>query len=191
MLRATAAVNRAYCRRHRIEYRQFIGVKRGFFPWHATFNRIILLQEMLAAGFTGWLFYLDADAYVVDLSFDVRRLIADIGKPIIMAPGGRTGEKWDVNVGVFLADLGSEIARDLMLAWHADFMMVSEESLRTMHNWPADDLGADQPRMHSILQKSQRFQDAIGLADRYILNDRSASFVRQILRAYPGGWEER
>ena len=38
MLRETEKVARLYCSRHQIEYRQFVGVKRGYFPWHACFQ---------------------------------------------------------------------------------------------------------------------------------------------------------
>ena len=48
MLRETEKVTRLYCSRHRIEYRQFVGIKRGYFPWHACFNRIVMLKELLA-----------------------------------------------------------------------------------------------------------------------------------------------
>ena len=64
MLQETARVNKVYCTRHGLEYQGFIGIKRGFHSWQATFNRISLLVELQQAGDTGWVIYLDADAYV-------------------------------------------------------------------------------------------------------------------------------
>jgi hypothetical protein len=191
MLQATAAVNQAYCSRHDISYSQFIGIKRGFHPWQACFNRIVLVNEMIDLGYRGWVFYLDADAFVWDLSFDVRRLIHYIGKPIIMAPGGQSGQHWDVNDGVFLIDLGNETARDLILAWLAGFMAISEERLRAMPEWAPQDIDSDQPLLQAILQRTKRFQKILGHADRHVLNDSTASFVRQILRCHPGTSEDR
>jgi hypothetical protein len=77
MLCLSARANRAYCRRHEIAYQAFVGVKRGFHSWQATYNRIPLLQELVDAGFAGWVLYLDADAYVADLDFDLRLYLAD------------------------------------------------------------------------------------------------------------------
>jgi hypothetical protein len=189
ILQATAAVNQTYCARHNISYSQFVGIKRGFHPWHACFNRILLIKEMIDSGFKGWVFYLDADAFVADPSYDVRHLISNIAKPIIMAPGGLTGELWDVNSGVFLVDLDNEIGRDLIMAWHADFMTTSEDVLRTAAEW--EDVDSDQPRLHGILQRVDRFRSSLGIAHRQVLNDSEATFVRQILRCHPGTWEDR
>jgi hypothetical protein len=190
MLEATTVVNQIYCARHHVSYSQFIGIKRGFHPWHACFNRILLIKEMIDSGFNGWLFYLDADAFVADLSYDVRYLISEIAKPIIMAPGGLTGEHWDVNDGVMLIDLANESARDLVLAWHRDFMAISEETLRTHARWDGS-LEGDQERLHRILQEKEHFKNCIGMADRYLFNDHKGSFVRQILRSNAVTWEER
>jgi hypothetical protein len=191
MLQATAAVNQIYCSRHNISYSQFVGIKRGFHPWQACFNRIVLIKEMIAAGYRGWVLYLDADAFVVDLAFDVRRLIADIAKPVIMARGGVTGQQWDVNNGVFLIDLGHEAARELILAWHADFMTMPIETLKAMVDWPEKDKDTDQPRLHRLLQGSERLKSYLGIVPRTLLNDLRGKFVRQILRAHAPTWEER
>jgi hypothetical protein len=191
MLQATAAVNQVYCSLHDISYSQFIGIKRGFYPWQACFNRIVLVKEMIDLGYRGWVFYLDADAFVWDLSFDVRRLIGHIGKPIIMAPGGQSGQPWDVNDGVFLIDLGNRTARHLILTWLASFMAITERRLRAMPEWPPQDVDSDQPLLQAILQRAESFQKILGHADRHVLNDSTASFVRQILRCHPGTWEDR
>jgi tRNA (mo5U34)-methyltransferase len=189
LLEATAAVNRLYCERQNIKYSHFIGVKRGFFPWQACFNRIILLKEMIEEGFTCWVFYLDADAFVVDLSFDLRSLISDIAKPIIMAPGGLSGQPWDVNDGVFVIDLSNDTARDLILAWHSDFMSTSDEALLAAPEWHM--VESDQPRLQRILRENECFGSCVGMADRYLLNDHKSSFVRQILRSNAATWQER
>jgi hypothetical protein len=191
MLQATAAVNQVYCSRHDISYSQFIGIKRGFHPWQACFNRIVLINEMIDLGYRGWVFYLDADAFVWDLSYDVRRLIDYIDKPIIMAPGSQSGQPWDVNDGVFLINLSNKTARRLILTWLASFMSISEKRLRAMPEWPPQDIHSDQPLLHGILHRTKRFQDILGHADRHVLNDSTASFVRQILRCHPGTWEDR
>jgi hypothetical protein len=190
MLQATAAVNQAYCARHGVGYSQFIGIKRGFHPWQACFNRIMLIKEMIDVGFRGWVFYLDADAFVADLSFDVRQLISATTKPVIMAPGGLTGEPWDVNDGVFLIDLDNETARNLIFAWHSHFMRNSEDELRAAVEWESG-VESDQPRLHGILHTDPRFHGCVGMVDRYLFNNEKGSFVRQILRSNARTWNER
>jgi hypothetical protein len=199
MLQATARVNQAYCSRHNIAYSQYVGIKRGFFPWHACFNRILLIKEMIDAGYNGWVFYLDADAFVFDQSYDVRELITRFGKPLIIGPGGASGALWDVNNGVFLVNLGNAVARDLMLAWYANFMATPEEVLRQAPDdsvqlnpgeWDSRVL-SDQPRLSWLLEHNEHYRDCVGLAERGFLNSHIGSFVRQILRALTLTFEER
>ena len=189
MLRETAKVNKIYCKRHGLEYQEYVGLKRGYFPWHACFNRIILLKELIDAAYAGWAFYVDADAYVFDLSFDIRRLVTEIGKPVIMAPGGLTGFYWDVNDGVFLIDLRDATARELVLAWHADFMNTPDEVLQTAATW--NSIPSDQPRLQRLLREDERFGQCLGHAPREVLNDQRASFLRQVLRSNSPTFEER
>jgi len=190
MLQLTSEVNARYCGRHKIDYQQWMGIKRGYHPWHACFNRIVLLKEMIDAGNRNWVFYLDADAFIVDLSFDVRRIIAGVRKPIIMAASGASQEVWDVNDGVFLIDLGDDTARDLVLAWYGDFMTTSDELLKIAAEWDGK-VASDQPRLQSILQRNERFRNALGTVDRGVLNHHRGSFVRQILRTNASSLEER
>src|SRR5258708_2102608 len=67
LLYQTSKTVRLYCNRHGIRYESYIGIKRGYFAWHATFNRIFLIKELLDSGFRGWICYIDADAYVANL----------------------------------------------------------------------------------------------------------------------------
>src|SRR6516164_5460781 len=114
ILSITSRVNKIFCKRNDIEYEAFVGIKRGFYPWHACFNRIIILNELVQNGFAGWVFYLDADAYIYDLSFNIRQYLAAIHEPFIFAPGGTSGQKWDVNDGVFLINLNAPASRKLI-----------------------------------------------------------------------------
>jgi hypothetical protein len=199
MLQATSYVNRYYCVRHNIAYRQYVGIKRGFHPWQACFNRIMLIREMITTGCRDWVFYLDADAFVFGQSYDVRNLILKMGKPLIIGPGGASGELWDVNDGVFLVDLGNAVARDLMLAWHADFMATPEDLLRQAPDSDAETAAgewdsrvqSDQPRLQWLLQQNELYRNCVGLAEREVFNYHAGSFVRQILRMNTATFEER
>jgi len=47
LMEASAVSNKLYCNKYGLTYNSYVGIKRGFFPWHACFNRIIMLKEYL------------------------------------------------------------------------------------------------------------------------------------------------
>jgi glycosyltransferase involved in cell wall biosynthesis len=183
LLAASAAINRAYCERHGIEYRQFVGIKRGYHPWQATFNRVFLLEELIREGYSGWAFYLDADAFVADLEFDVREYCLRSTAAMIAAPGGLSGEHWDINTGVFLINLGSTDGRTIVRLWLDDVLRVPDEVLRKGEVW-GELVEGDQRRLQRIFRRNPELAAAaLAHVQREFFNDYKASFVRQILRA--------
>ena len=99
LLELTSQTVTEYCARHQYLYESHLGIVRGYYPWHATYNRIPLLKRLLNAGYSGWVCYLDADAYIADLDFDLTAYLRDKGDfALIAAPGARAGW-WDVNAG--------------------------------------------------------------------------------------------
>src|SRR6266436_878993 len=56
MLSETSKTVRLYCKDNGIHYHCYIGVKRGYFSWHANFNRIYMVKEVLDSGFRGWIY---------------------------------------------------------------------------------------------------------------------------------------
>ncbi|MFC0303600.1 methyltransferase domain-containing protein [Rhizorhabdus histidinilytica] len=181
MLAITAAGVREYCRRHGFGYESFLGVKRGFHPWQATFNRIPMLEELVARGFTGWAVYLDADAYIQDLDFDLAAYLADKGdRAAIFATSGVTGEHWDVNAGVALINLGHPLGRELVARWSAAFAGHSDETLRDATEWMG--AGNDQDLLHKILERDEAIARAVLVEPMSLLNGPQARFIRQQLR---------
>lgn len=191
MIAATAHGNGLYCQRHNIEFEQFLGIKRGYHPWHACFNRIVYLKEQVDAGYDGWIFYVDADAYVHDHSVDVRDMIAlgDCEGDYYFAPGGETGKRWDVNDGVFFINLGAPAARELTRRWYDHFMGTSDEALREATEWNM--VPSDQARLHDILDRTPELLDRLVMLPREVFNNEKASFVRQVLRANAETLEQR
>ena len=51
MLYETSKTVRMYCKDKGIHYHCYIGIKRGYFSWHASFNRIYMVKEILDSGF--------------------------------------------------------------------------------------------------------------------------------------------
>ena len=183
ILHETARVNRAYCARHGLEYQCFIGIKRGYHPWQATFNRIPLLFELAQAGDVGWVVYLDADAYVFDLAFDVQAyLSANAHRACIVAPGSAVA-KWDVNAGVLFVNLQHMLGRKLVEAWAAAFAAaISDEGLLASAGpWSAG--VDDQILLQRVLRDNRDILDATLVDSSETINYATGSFIRQILRS--------
>ncbi len=117
MLRLTGQTVQAYASRHGHSYNSFLGIKRGFHPWHAAYNRIEMLTSLMVEGYTGWAVYLDADSYIHGQDFDLRAYLA--GKEhlaLIAAPDLADPPLWwRVNDGVFAINLGHPMAVRILL----------------------------------------------------------------------------
>jgi hypothetical protein len=182
LLVASSRANRAFCARHGIAYAGFVGVKRGFHPWHAAFNRIVLLREYVEQGFTGWVLYLDADALVVDLDWDVRSYLrAKAGFAAVLAPAGEDVPDWEVNDGVGFFHLGHPACRALVAAWNEAFARIGDDALRAAGRW--DLVRDDQAMLQGILRADSALRQAVFLESPRAVNSREASLVRQVLRA--------
>lgn len=189
MIEATSVVNSAYCDRQGISYNKYIGIKRGYHPWQACFNRIMMLNELKEQGYQGWVFYIDADAFIYDLSFDIHSYLDKVQEAFIAAPGGMTGHWWDINDGVFLINLGTEAGCEITRLWHKSFMRETDFALRDSPKW--QDVASDQPRLHNLLQANPSLRQALRHEPREFLNHHDATFVRQVLRSNASSFEER
>lgn len=169
------AIKNGFC------YSAFVGLKRGYFAWQTTFNRIIMLKELAAAGYRGWAFYIDADAYVRDHDFDLRQYLErHKDKSFIGASGGVTGERWEINAGVFLINLGHPHGLRLIDLWHWHFMATQDEALRVAAEW--DDVLNDQTRLYEILQANPYLIEHIHVENHTFQDLGDGGFVRQVMR---------
>lgn len=190
MLAVTAANVREYARRQALGYESFVGIKRGFHPWQATFNRIPMLAELLERGFAGWAVYLDADAYIQDLDFDIAAYLADKqDRAAIFATSGVTGENWDVNAGVLLINFGHPQGRALVESWAARFAAHDDDVLRQAEEWMGP--GNDQDLLHDLLRDEPATAAAVLIEPMSFMNGPHASFIRQQLRTLAPSFEAR
>lgn len=84
ILEVTSKVNRAYAKRWSSDYIKFTGISIGTQPWHSTYNKAWLLQHFIQsrANDDGLQTYdailmLDSNSMIVDLDFDILKLIPD------------------------------------------------------------------------------------------------------------------
>lgn len=181
MLAATSRTVRTYAADKGCAYEQFMGLKKGRYPWHACFNRVFMLNEMLDRGVTGWVCHMDADAWIQDLSFDVHAYLADKSdKALIFTPSLATDEWWDVNDGVFLINLDHPAARRLIVEWlehtHACWPVIADTP-----NFPKGGPD-DQSLLHNILMDGD-YRDVIHIESLELINSYHARFIRQHLRS--------
>ena len=112
MLDVTSVSVRAFCALNGYEYESFRGLKFGRRPQDATYNRIALLNEAIDAGFDGWLAFLDTDAFIVDLRFDLDAYLRRHDDRALVlrpsAPGAQ--DAWRVNAGVLFVNARHPLA---------------------------------------------------------------------------------
>ena len=182
MLAETSRTVRHYCAKYNYRYESYIGVKRGFFPWQASFNRLYIFEELIRRGVEGWTVYMDADAYIYDMDFDLRQYLASFGgKAFIASPSGSTDNFWDINNGVFFINLSHPAGRYILRRWKAAYECASDQYVHAAHDW---NMGLDdQAMLHQVLQDNSHLFHEIAHSAWELVNSPSASFIRQYLRA--------
>lgn len=177
-----------------IEYATYVGIRRGEFPHHATFNRIYVLNDYLEAGRKGWLLYMDADAYIYDLGFDLKGFLSSQKHSAFLFARADSAENcpyWNVNAGVFFANLSHPICGAIIRQWK-DFYDVfySSEDYKQATAW--DDIKNDQTVLHQVLKCVAYDKYVTSTVEyKHIFNDSSARFIRQILRDDPESVDEK
>ncbi|MBV8157015.1 MAG: DUF4214 domain-containing protein [Dyella sp.] len=182
---------RAYCDRHGFGFHTFFGVLRGHLPWHATYNRITIIRSLADAGYQGWVFYLDSDAYIISLAFDLRVWLGEQRKrALIIAPAAPDAPWWHVNSGVFIINLGSVMGQRIARGWSDRFNAIPDEALLCADEWTAD--RGDQWLLAQTLQEMPEAERSVFI-DRgtpHLINYEDGLFIRHQLRAY-GSLRER
>jgi hypothetical protein len=191
MLRATSRINREFCGRQNIRYICHYGVIRGFHPWHASYNRVFILDRLIELGFTGWYLHLDADAWVHDTGFDLRGYLAGIAGTSFVFAHGASERPWDVNNGVFLAHCGHPDTREVLREWKRLVeTLLTPERLRAATDWMQ--VQEDQQLLHAVLRDNgSRLCAHLRYEHPRFFNGPTASFVRQVLRSHQRDPEKR
>jgi SAM-dependent methyltransferase len=190
MLALTAPTVIEYCRRFGFRYESFVGIRRGRWNWQATYNRIAMFKDLLDRGHDGWALYLDADAWVHDLDFDLPAYLADKrNRAAILATSGVTDAHWDVNAGVMFVNFAHPQGRALVERWWQMFQDIPDQRLAEASTWLDDD--NDQDLLHKLLRAEPVIADAIHVESMAVLNSRHARFIRQHLRAQTDHFNDR
>lgn len=182
MVGITSQAVRAYAQGRNLSYEMFLGLKHGKHPWHATFNRVFILDEMLRRGVTGWVCYMDADAWIEDQSFDVAHYLEQhADRAAIFTTSLASDNWWDVNAGVFFVNLSHDIGVQFAREWH-DRCLDAWPRIADVANFPAGGPD-DQSILHEILAASDDYKAAMWVESPDLINSAWASFIRQHLRS--------
>jgi hypothetical protein len=165
---------------------------RGFHPWQAAYNRILLLGRLMDTNYSGWVCYMDADAYIADLDFNLEEYLFHKDDIALIATdsGIPNAPWWDINTGVFLINLGHPIARTIITSWNAVFSEITDDQLKSSPNLGL--LPDDQDLLHALLRTIPNAAQSVLIdnASPRLLNYEEGHFIKQVLRAV-GGFEER
>jgi hypothetical protein len=167
---------RQYCEKHGYGYEAYIGLKCGHFPWHATYNRIFLLDDLRARNFRGWLIYVDADAIITDQAFDLLAYLHD--KSDFAAVLSHNGEAhWSqVNCGVMILNYSHPWAESLITKYREMFSLLCEPHLRNAASWGT--LPDDQDLLQYLLVETEQLsRQYIFLEHADLLNFNAAEWT--------------
>jgi len=190
MLDATHPNVAEFCRRHKLELREFRGLKRGLWDWHACFNRLYMFEELIAEGHSGWVIYLDADAYIVDLNFAIADYLdSNSGYAGILVHSGATPEHWDINNGVMLFNLGHPITSLIIRDWIRRHEDILEEAEYLSEERPF--YFGDQRILQHVLRDNPAWFGALRIETQDLMNSMHATFIRHHIRAITPDFDRR
>ncbi len=190
---STMTVNRRFAALCGAEYGMLVGLNRGAHPWHATYNRIDWLRQILACGHYGWVLYLDADAYVADLGFDLWGFLEARREHALLAVSGTdSGLPWDINIGVLFVNLADPRARRALELWHEAFATLLPPSVLAAAAVPFDaKVPNDQSILQGILHDNPDLATGVHLEDKRLINSSFARYIRQHLRVETEDFAQR
>jgi hypothetical protein len=190
MLEVTSPNVAAFCKRHDLEYRIFRGLKRGHWDWHCCFNRLYMFEELIAEGHDGWVIYLDADAFIMDLDFPIGKYLDSKGHHAgVLVHSGATPAYWDVNNGVMFLNLGNPVAKLMVRDWIGRHEEIFHESEYLSRERPF--YFGDQRLLQHILRDNPAWFDAFHIETQALMNSMHASFIRHHIRSITPDFDRR
>lgn len=189
------SVNRKYANRHGYDYKRFDGIKRGRVPWHATFNRIYLIDEEIERGYYDWVIYIDVDAIVVDHSKSIEDFF-DNKYGLIACRGASDDPEifWDINAGVLIYNLRNLHTKQIISRWKAEYEKFSIENLSADGDAVFEGGGnrvCDQGLLSSIIRSMGPGIVKVYRGDEHNAFNYDGPFIKQILRTSSNGIDSR
>jgi hypothetical protein len=186
----------AYADKHGYSYRRYDGIKVGQMPWHATFNRIYLLEEELKNKTHDWVLYMDADTCFSGLE---QSLLPFINKRnyAVLGCRGRSNNPaifWDINAGVLFFNMNHPALPFIISSWKSKFesvpLQIRNEADQHIFEGNGGHLN-DQTMLHDILHDFQFPVSYNYQGVHYNAFNYDGPLIRQILRTNGNKLEDR
>jgi hypothetical protein len=177
-LSVTGPVNRQYARRHSYLYFDYVG-NASTIPKTGNFNRYYLLRELMSVKHLDWVFWLDADAMVIDHAMRLESFIDGSADKMLIICRGRKHYPHAINNGVFFLNLRHPLA-STMLRYVIKVCELIPKRNRRRHT--------DQHHMYHWLVDHRTPAGKIPCIKRYTGEEADrfnygGSFVRHVLRS--------
>ena len=198
LLDVNRKVNEEYCRKMGYEYLAYTGIKRGYHPWQATFNRIYLMEDELDSKKVDWILYIDADAVVADMGRRLEDIIFE-GNNVNMSfifCKGCLDELYDINAGVFFMNVNGAFSRPVISMWKSLFESVCSQRILYLakHPWSlaAGQLAIqDQTLLEYVFRLYNSFGVLHAFLKTYMGSDTNkfnydGNFIQQNIRPHQG-----
>lgn len=195
MIDATQELHKRYASRHGYDYFRFDGVKRGLKPWHAAFNRVYIIEELIKEGKYDWVLYMDADAVIIDLSKSLSEFLDD--RYSIVACRGSSDDPtvtWNVNNGIIFFNLRHPSTLPIIMLWKAMYENHSLEQLAAEAEGVFNDSSKhinDQDMLCMILYHKFRNAAKVYRGEEHNKFNYLGPFIQQILRRPGWNTEDR
>lgn len=188
LLRETRKVNEQFAMSQGFDYMSVVGLYYGSTEWHSTFNKAFILKAILDETAYDILFYLDADAMVINPSFPLLASfpLAYNGRQaetfLLAAHGSSPRHPCNFNAGVLVWNLSHPLVHNVSSIW-------VDRSLRSMQNRGLD----DQSLLWDILRQLLTHKEQWSILPELENHDRRKNIatknIAHILRPTgPGDW---
>ena len=188
LLETSSVSVREYCLQRGFLYEQYQGECLGNMPWKASYNRIHMLEHLLSENFGGWVFYMDADAFIVDFDFDFYGYLYSVKDKAAVFCGYLNGIKTHVNSGGFAINYGHPVGRQLVSDYISRYNDIGQRLKDEAMFWEKD-ISDDQALLWQVLGYIEQFPE---LDATIVFEDWKASivnngrFIEQALRSHHG-----
>jgi len=147
-------------------------------------------MEILNSGFDGWVGYVDADAFIVNLNFDIFSYLNPKSDKSIIIPRSRVNDDlyWEINDGIFFINFSNQTSAKIVKNWYEEFMAISDRDLERCEDWVG--IENDQDLLQKVLMNNPEFAAYVE-HDNVNIYGADSKFIRQILRVDAPTYQQR
>jgi hypothetical protein len=159
LLNYTQPKHEAYCRKQGYDYMRWDGIKKGQdgFPAFAAFNKIYLLQEILASEKYDWVVYLEAASIIIDTEHPIEDFL-HLNK-VLVAGKISVDEPTNCDVSFSLYNMNHPKLKILLDEWQNIYEanLMKDKLNQFKNGWANFKSYNDQQLLNEIIKKKQTY----------------------------------